>query len=94
MRGLELDYPGAGNALGMSSSPVVVGDVVVVQSEAQGNSFVAAINRFDGVTQWDLQRPKAANWCSPIAIDAEYTVDKQPAVVLQSSPGYWLASGR
>lgn len=90
MRGLELDYPGAGNALGMSSSPVVVGDVVVVQSEAQGNSFVAAINRTSGKTVWDLERPQASNWCSPIAIDAEYTIDKQPAVVLQSSEGIGL----
>ncbi len=87
MRGLELDYPGVGNALGMSSSPVVVGDVVVVQSEAQGNSFVAAIDRRDGSTRWDLKRPNVtSNWCSPIAI-AEYTVDKQPAVALQSPDG-------
>lgn len=90
MRGLELDYPGAGNALGMSSSPVVVGEVVVVQSESQGNSFVAAIDRKTGQTRWDLQRPKASNWCSPIAVDAEFTIDKQPAVVLQSSEGIGL----
>ena len=90
MRGLELDYPGAGNALGMSSSPVVVGDVVVVQSEAQGNSFVAALDRESGQTRWDLERPKASNWCSPIAIDAEYTIDKQPAVILQSAEGIRL----
>lgn len=85
MRGLELDHPGAGNALGMSSSPVIVGDVVVVQSEAQGNSFVAAIDRATGKTSWELDRLKASNWCSPIAIDAEYTIDKQPVIVLQSS---------
>ncbi len=90
IRGLELDYPGAGNALGMSSSPVVVGDVVVVQSEAQGNSFVAAIDRATGETLWDLKRPEASNWCSPIAVDAEYTIDKQPAVILQSGEGIGL----
>jgi outer membrane protein assembly factor BamB len=90
MRGLEIDYPGAGNALGMSSSPVVVGDVVVVQSEAQGNAFVAALDRDTGQTRWDVERPKASNWCSPIAVDAEYTIDKQPAVVLQSAEGIRL----
>lgn len=90
MRGLEMDYPGAGNAVGMSSSPVVVGEVVVVQSEAQGNSFVVALDRQLGKTRWDLQRPKSSNWCSPISIDAEYTVDKQPAIVLQSSEGLGL----
>lgn len=90
MRGLELDYPGAGNALGMSSSPVVVGDVVVVQSEAQGNSFVAAIDCASGETRWDLERPQASNWCSPIAIEAEYTIDKQPVLVLQSGESIGL----
>ena len=87
IRGFELDYPGSSNALGMSSSPVVVGDAVVVQSEAQGNSFVAALDRVTGKTLWDLKRPEASNWCSPIAIDAEYTIDKQPVVLLQSGEG-------
>lgn len=87
MRALTLDYPGAGNALGMSSSPIVVGDVVVVQSEAQGNSFVAALDRKNGATRWDLQRPLASNWCSPIAVDAAYSAGGQPAVVLQSGEG-------
>ena len=102
MRGLELDYPGAGNALGMSSSPVVVGDVVVVQSEAQGNSFVAALDRRDGATRWDLNRPTVtASWSSPIAIEAEGMVDdmpdKHPVVLLQSSDGidlYRVDSGK
>lgn len=92
MRGLELEYPGAGNALGMSSSPVVVGDVVVVQSEAQGNSFVAAIDTSNGKTRWDLKRPKASNWCSPIAIDAADSSSSQPTVVLQSGEGIELVA--
>ncbi len=88
IRGLELDYPGAGNALGMSSSPVVVGDVVVVQSEAQGNAFVAALDRRDGATRWDIDRPKiAASWSSPIAIESGFPLEKQPVVVLQSTDG-------
>ena len=90
MRGLELDYPGAGNALGMSSSPVVVGDVVVVQSEAQGNAFVAALDRRNGATLWDLDRPQVAgSWSSPIAIaiETEQTIGNQPAVLLQSTEG-------
>ncbi len=98
IRGLELDYPGAGNALGMSSSPVVVREVVVVQSEAQGNSFVVALDRKLGTTRWDLERPKSSNWCSPIAVNEENhkenhkenTVGKQPAIVLQSSQGIGL----
>ena len=38
-RGLAHDYPAAGNDVGMSSSPVVAGDSVIVQVECQGDSF-------------------------------------------------------
>ena len=40
-RGLAYDFPHAGNDVGMSSSPLVVGDVVVAQVECQGDSFAA-----------------------------------------------------
>lgn len=90
VRGLEMDYPGSNNALGMSSSPVVVGDVVVLQSEAQGNSFVAALDRETGETRWDVERPRASNWVSPIGVDAQHTVDQQPIVILQSGEGIKL----
>ncbi len=87
IRALESDYPGAGNALGMASSPVIVDDLVVVQSESQGNSFVAALDCADGSTRWDIQRPKASNWCSPIVIDAEFSPVNQSTLALQSSEG-------
>lgn len=85
MRGLALDFPGAGNDIGMSSSPVVVDDVVVIQSETQGNSFVAAIDTRDGSLRWSLKRPQSANWSSPIAISSEQDGKQQSSVVLQSS---------
>ncbi len=36
-RGLAYDYPDAGNDVGMSSSPVISGDCVIVQIENQGD---------------------------------------------------------
>lgn len=83
-RGLVLDHPGLGNDVGMASSPVVSGDVVVVQCECQANSFAAAYDRRTGEEKWKIDRPSGANWASPVAI--EVTVDGQqtPAVVLQS----------
>jgi len=85
MRGLALDFPGAGNDIGLSSSPVVVDDVVVIQSEAQGNSFVAAIDATDGSTRWSLKRPEAPSWSSPIVYDGEQEGKAVQNVVLQSS---------
>lgn len=81
-RSLSTDFPKAGNDVGMSSSPVVVDGVCVVQIECQGDSFAAGLNAEDGKLLWKLDRPKQANWSSP-------TVVKLPSgeqvVVMQSS---------
>ncbi len=66
-RGLALDYPKAGNDVGMSSSPVFVGDTVVAQVEAQGDSFVEGLDKHTGKTLWHMSRPTESNWCSPTA---------------------------
>ncbi len=84
MRGLALDFPGAGNDIGFSSSPVVVENVVVIQSEAQGNSFVAALDTHDGSMRWSLKRPQRPNWSSPIAMSEERDGRQVSNVVLQS----------
>lgn len=82
-RPLALDHPGVGNDLGMASSPVVAGGVVVVQAECQAASFVIACDAETGATAWEAPRPAASNWSSPLAIET----DAGPAVVLQGSDG-------
>ncbi|MFM7846271.1 MAG: PQQ-binding-like beta-propeller repeat protein [Planctomycetota bacterium] len=81
-RGLAYDYPKAGNDVGMSSSPVVVGDTVVVQVENFGDSFAAGLDAATGETRWRLPRKASSNWASPAVL-------KQPGgrelVLLQSA---------
>ncbi|HEY6565188.1 MAG TPA: PQQ-binding-like beta-propeller repeat protein, partial [Pirellulaceae bacterium] len=67
-RGLTYDSPHAANDVGMSSSPVLAGDVVVVQIENQGDSFVAGIRRDNGQTAWKAARPREASWSSPLVV--------------------------
>jgi outer membrane protein assembly factor BamB len=83
-RGLGHDYPKAGNDVGMSSSPVVVGATVVVQVESQGDSFAAGIDVETGETRWRIPRPNAANWASPGALQ---TKDGRGLVLLTSGKG-------
>jgi outer membrane protein assembly factor BamB len=83
LRGLTLDYPNASNSLGMSSSPVVVDGVLVVQVENDSESFAAGINIRTGENLWKLDRPKAANWTSPTAAMS----GGKPVAILQSSKG-------
>ncbi len=83
-RGLAYDYPKAGNDVGMSSSPIVTGGVVVVQSESQADSFATGIDAVTGATLWQMERPHRANWSSPAVLRGG---DGQTVVLLQSSQG-------
>jgi outer membrane protein assembly factor BamB len=85
-RGLAYDYPDAGNDVGMSSSPVVSGDCVIVQIENQGDSFVAALDRATGETRWRIERPPVRGaWCSPAIVPA-YGEQKE-LLILQDPQG-------
>lgn len=81
-RGLSRDYPKAGNDIGMSASPLVIDNVVVVQIESQGDSFAAGIDTATGETKWRVDRKREASWSSPTALRGE---GKESLVLLQSS---------
>jgi outer membrane protein assembly factor BamB len=83
-RALALDFAKAGNDVGMSSSPTIAGDVVVVQAENQGNSFATGIDIKTGEQLWEVKRQTNANWSSPIAFEGP---TGKPAVLLQSPIG-------
>lgn len=82
-RGLTYDYPNASNSLGMASSPVVVGDTFVAQIENDSESFAIGLDVKTGVNKWKIDRPKAANWTSPVVLGPA----GQEIVALQSSQG-------
>lgn len=83
-RGLNYDYPNANNSLGMASSPVVVGNTVVAQVEADAVAFATGLDVATGKTRWKIDRPRKANWTSPLV-----TTDAggRRFAVLQSSAG-------
>jgi outer membrane protein assembly factor BamB len=65
-RGLAEDYARVGNDTGMSSSPLVIDETVIVQVESQGNSLVAGIDVATGVNRWNHPRRSVENWTSPV----------------------------
>ncbi len=83
LRGLTLDYPNASNSLGMASSPVVAGDTLVLQVENDSESFAAGIDVMTGANRWKQNRPKAANWTSPVISK----LGSRKIILLQSSAG-------
>jgi outer membrane protein assembly factor BamB len=70
-RGLAFDYPKLGNDASMSSSPLVIGDTVMVQVESQGESFAAGLNTATGETRWRIKRQPEGSWSSPVELRGE-----------------------
>lgn len=85
MRGLTLDYPNASNSLGMASSPVVVGETLIVPVENLSESFTAGLDVATGANRWKLDRPLLDNWTSPVVLAGQTRDDD--LVVLQSGKG-------
>ncbi len=83
-RGLGRDYPNASNSLGMSSSLMVAEGVLVAQVENDSESFTAGLDVKTGLNRWKLERPKKANWTSPVPVTG---ADGRTLVALQSSKG-------
>lgn len=81
-RGLNYDYPNATNSLGMSSSPVVVDETLIVQVESDADSFAFGLDVENGTERWKKDRPRKANWTSPTIVEKP-----QPLALLQSSSG-------
>ena len=82
-RGLAYDHPRAGHDTGMSSSPVLCNNLVIVQVENQGDSFAAGIDKRTGETAWEVKRDREASWASPLVVKGEGT---RPDVVILVSP--------
>tara|TARA_Y100000588_G_scaffold93042_1_gene100597 strand:- start:18896 stop:20092 length:1197 start_codon:yes stop_codon:yes gene_type:complete len=85
LRGLTHDYANVSNSLGMASSLLVAGNVLVVPVENDSESYTIGINKTSGANLWRLSRPKAANWTTPTLLEGAFK--GRDLVALQSSKG-------
>lgn len=84
-RGLTADYPNVSNSLGMASSLLVIGETLVTMAENDSESTTLGLDVKTGRNLWKLDRPKAANWTSPIAWRAN--AEAAPVAVIQGAKG-------
>lgn len=84
-RGLNHDYQNASNSLGMSSSPIVVGETLIVQVENDSESLAFGLDVSTGENRWKRDRPVMVNWTSPIILRGKSRADD--LAVLQSGKG-------
>ena len=72
---------------GPASSPVIAGDVVIVQNDEQVDSFLAAFELATGKQRWRQNREAKPSWATPLVIrqgDRYVVVTSSPNVVRAS----------
>jgi outer membrane protein assembly factor BamB len=83
LRGLTWDYPNATSSLGMASSPAFADGTVICQLETDDASFAIGLDAATGENRWKIDRPRKANWTSPVTLDTE----SGPVVLLEGADG-------
>lgn len=92
-RSLAADYPNVTNQVGMASSPLLAGDVLLVPLDSAGDSFFAGVDRRTGVNRWKVRRQREINWSTPIVVSWQGCL----AALVQSPTeltAYEVASGK
>jgi outer membrane protein assembly factor BamB len=67
-RSLASDYLSLGNVNGLSASPVLWKDVLILPMDNIGRSFLAGVDVRTGRNRWKIARPRFHNWASPLLV--------------------------
>ena len=92
-RSLTSEYGKFENNHGLGSSPTQTSDLVIVNIEHKGPSYLLAVDKSTGETRWKVDRPTGSSWTSPIVIEC----DGKHQIVVSSGgavTGYDPADGR
>jgi len=68
VRSLAQEYGPFRNRWGMAASPVLVGDLLVVQVDHSGQSYLLGVEAAAGVNRWRTLRDASVNWSSPLPV--------------------------
>lgn len=78
---------------GEGASPVLHGDIVVVNWDHEKQSFIAGFNKRTGDELWRVARDEVTSWATPIV----YEHDSKPQLIVSGTGrvrGYELSTGR
>lgn len=70
-RSLTNDYGPFENNHGLGSSPTQTSELVVVNIEHKGPSYLLAVAKRTGENRWKAERPSGSSWTSPIVIQRD-----------------------
>jgi outer membrane protein assembly factor BamB len=68
IRSLAEEYGPFRNRWGMGTSPILVGDLLVIQVDHWGQSYLLGVDTKTGNNRWKTERDASVNWSSPIAV--------------------------
>jgi outer membrane protein assembly factor BamB len=71
VRSLAQEYGAFRNRWGMAASPVLVGDLLVVQVDHWGQSYLLGVDAATGANRWKTNRDASVNWASPLAVKVD-----------------------
>src|SRR4029077_5824563 len=67
IRSLAQEYGPFRNRWGMGTSPMLVGDLLVLQVDHWSQSYLLGIDAGSGSNRWKTDRDASVNWSSPVA---------------------------
>lgn len=68
IRSLAQEYGPFRNRWGMAASPLLLGELLVVQVDHMAGSYLLGVEAATGANRWRTLRKTAVNWSSPIAV--------------------------
>ena len=68
VRSLAQEYGPFRNRWGMAASPILVNDMLVVQVDHHGQSYLMGVDAATGVNRWRKERDATVNWASPFPV--------------------------
>ena len=69
------------NGFGEGSSPLLVGDKLIVNWDHEGDDFIAALDKTTGKELWRTKRDERTTWATPLAV----THDGKTEIVVSAS---------
>jgi outer membrane protein assembly factor BamB len=68
IRSLAQEYGPFRNRWGMAASPLLVGDLLVIQVDHWGESYLLGVDAATGANRWRTKRDASVNWTSPLVV--------------------------
>lgn len=79
------------NAFGEGSSPVLVGDQLVILWDHEGDSFLTALDKSTGTERWRTARELGTNWTTPLVVkqgsESHIVVASTPTIAYDARTG-------